>query len=142
MMESLARCGLVLLALAAFPAAAAELEHTSEPLHEVKAKVQTRKAILVDVREKAEWDQGHIRGAVLIPLSVLMAWERDGIGQDDRAALAKALPKGSVVYCHCAAGGRALPGGESLRKLGYDARPLRPGYRDLVRAGFPNELGN
>ncbi len=125
------------------PAWAQESEtgHTTEPLVQVKAKVEAKKAILVDVRESREWDRGHVRGAVFLPLSQLSEWERDGVGEADRATLARSLPKGTVVYCHCAAGGRALSGAEVLRKLGYDARPLKPGYRDLVEAGFPAEAG-
>lgn len=111
--------------------------YTSDPLDKVLAAMTSKQAILVDVREKREWDRGHIKGAILIPLSQIQEWESKGITQAEKAKLAKQLPKGSVVYCHCAAGARALPGGEGLKKLGYDARPLRSGYRALVEAGFP-----
>ena len=37
--------------------------YTAVPLDQVKAEVTVRKAALVDVREKREWDQGHVRGA-------------------------------------------------------------------------------
>ena len=111
--------------------------YTSDPLDKVLAAMTSKQAILVDVREKREWDRGHIKGAILIPLSQIQEWESKGITEAEKAKLAKQLPKGSVVYCHCAAGARALPGGEGLKKLGYDARPLRSGYRALVEAGFP-----
>jgi rhodanese-related sulfurtransferase len=115
--------------------------YTSDSLEQVKAGMATGKAVLVDVRERREWDQGHVRGAVLLPLSQLMVWERDGLSAADKTALATLLPKGSVVYCHCAAGHRSLPGGEALRKLGYDGRSLKPGYQELIEAGFPREAG-
>ena len=111
--------------------------YTDDPVDQVRSKVESKKAILVDVREQKEWDRGHIRGAVLLPMSRLVDWERDGMTAEEKAGLVKSLPKGSVVYCHCAAGARALPGAEALRKLGYDARPLRSGYRALIDAGFP-----
>lgn len=133
------RVAFALLGLSGISATAGEVDYTPEPLPQVKANVEAKKAILVDVREQREWDRGHIQGAVLVPLSQLSEWDRDGIKPSDRKALEKVLPKGSVVYCHCAAGGRALPGGEALRKLGYDARPLRTGYRDLLKAGFPKD---
>ena len=120
-------------------ASAQELDYTTEPLDKIKAKVESKKAILADVRELREWDKGHLKNAVLLPLSKLSEWERDGISESDKTILAKSLPKGSVVYCHCAAGGRALPGAEALKKLGYDARPLKKGYRDLIEAGFVPE---
>ena len=47
------------------------------------------------------------------------------------------LPKDKPIYCHCAAGVRVLPAADILQKHGYDARPLKPGYKDLLRAGFP-----
>jgi len=118
---------------------AQDVEHTTEPLDQIKAKVEAKKAILADVRERREWDQGHVKGAVFLPLSKLSVWERDGISDSEKAKLAESLPKGSVVYCHCAAGGRSLPGAEALKKLGYDARPLKPGYRDLIKAGFARD---
>lgn len=122
-------------------ARAADTGYTSDPIDEVKAKVQSGKALLVDVREQREWDRGHVRSAVLLPLSQLMAWDRDGMTEQEKAALLKAVPKGSVIYCHCASGGRCLPGGELLRKMGYDARSLKPGYQSLINAGFPKESG-
>jgi rhodanese-related sulfurtransferase len=120
-------------------ASAQEVDYTTEPLDKIKAKVESKKAVLADVRELREWDKGHLKNAVFLPLSKLSEWERDGISDSEKAKLAKSLPKGSVVYCHCAAGGRALPGAEALKKLGYDARPLKTGYRDLIEAGFVQE---
>ncbi len=117
--------------------AAGDVEYTTDPLDQVLAAVTSKKAILVDVREQREWDRGHIKGAILIPLSQFQEWESKGMTAADKAKLAKQLPKGSRIYCHCAAGARALPGGEALQKLGYDARPLKSGYRALVQAGFP-----
>lgn len=110
--------------------------YATDSLDAIKKQVAERKAVLVDVREKNEWDQGHLNGAVFLPLSQLTAWERDGLAPADKAALEKALPKGAVVFTHCAAGGRSVPGGEILRKLGHDARPLRQGYQALLQAGF------
>lgn len=117
-------------------AVAQGLDYTSDSLEQVNSSVQTKQAYLVDVRERREWDRGHLQRATLLPLSRLSAWETNGISAAEREALLKAMPPGSVVYCHCAFGGRALTGGEVLRRLGYDARPLRQGYQDLVNAGF------
>ena len=117
--------------------ARADEGHSDEPLDQVKAKVEAKQAILVDVREQKEWDRGHIKGALLVPLSRLSDWEHGGMTAEEKAALARSLPKESVVYCHCRAGHRALSGAEILRGLGYDARALKPGYDDLIKAGFP-----
>ena len=119
----------------------ADVEYTTDSLETIKTKVEAKKAVLVDVRERREWDQGHLKDAVFLPLSDLQVWERDGVPEAEQAKLAKALPKGSLVYCHCAAGSRSLPGADALKKHGYDARPLKPGYKDLVGAGFVRDLG-
>jgi rhodanese-related sulfurtransferase len=55
--------------------------------------------------------------------------------------LAQVLPTDKIVYCHCLAGGRCLEAAAILGPLGYDVRPLEPGYPDLVRAGFPAATG-
>jgi rhodanese-related sulfurtransferase len=104
-------------------------EHTKDSLTTVKKNIEDKKAVLVDVREKSEWEAGHIEGAVLLPSSELKA----GI---DKERLAKQLPKDKIVYTHCAAGKRSLSACDILQKLGYEVRPLKPGYQDLLKSGF------
>ena len=50
--------------------------------------------------------------------------------------LAKKLPKGKIVYLHCKSGGRCVTAAELLQKKGYDVRPLKQGYEDLLKEGF------
>jgi phage shock protein E len=104
-----------------------EVEFNREPLQEVRAAVEGGKAALLDVRESAEWDQGHLKAARLFPLSVLKTASAGDVE--------KAVPKG-VVYLHCRAGARALTAARILKDHGYDARPLKPGFEELRRAGF------
>ena len=112
----------------------ARAEHTKDSLDTVKKAVAEKKAILVDVREEEEWLAGHIAGARLVPLSTL----EKGIAPEE---LARTLPKDTILYCHCLAGGRCLEAAAILAPLGYDVRPLKPGYPDLVKAGFPSVKG-
>ena len=119
-----ALAGLVLLSSQAESA-----NYTADSLAVVRQAVTTGAAILVDVREKDEWDRGHLRDARLLPLSLLQA----GV---DRDQLARYLPKGKVIYCHCEAGSRTRPAADLLARYGYTVRALRPGYRDLLSAGF------
>jgi phage shock protein E len=105
-------------------------EHTHDSLDAVKMALTEQKAVLVDVRERPEWEAGHLRDARLLPLSNLSA----GV---DPTALARSLPRDKVVYCHCASGRRCLQAADVLRKYGYDVRPLKQGYQTLLRAGFP-----
>jgi phage shock protein E len=118
-------CGIVLFLAASLPAA----EHTKDSLETVKRKLAEQQAVLVDVREQDEWDAGHLRDARLLKLSLL----RKGVPAEE---LAKTLPPGKTIYLHCKAGVRCLQAGEILEKAGYKVSPLRPGYEDLLKAGF------
>ncbi len=110
------------------------LAHTKDPLDAVRENVKSGKAVIVDVREQGEWEAGHLKGAILAPLSKLK-------NQGQVAEMLKLLPKDKIVYTHCKAGGRSLTCGDILKAHGYDVRPLKPGYDDLVKAGFEKVEG-
>jgi rhodanese-related sulfurtransferase len=116
--------GLLALAL---PARSAD--HTTDTAEEVKKALAAGKAVLLDVRETDEWEAGHLKDARLLPLSTL----KGGAKAED---VAKVAPKDKIVYCHCGSGVRCLKAADELKKLGYDVRPLNPGYKDLLKAGF------
>ena len=106
---------------------AAEL--SNDPLPTVQENVATHKAVLVDVREPGEWKEGHVAGAIPLPLSAL----KKGV---DAKTLEQELPMDKIVYAHCVMGVRALKAAKILEKLGYNVRPLKAGYEDLIRSGF------
>jgi rhodanese-related sulfurtransferase len=115
-----------LLAFSSSCVRAAEL--SNDPLPTVQENVAMHKAVLVDVREPGEWNEGHVEGAISLPLSSLK--------KGDTSALESKLPKDKIVYTHCVMGVRALKSAKILEKLGYNVRPLSAGYEDLVKAGF------
>ncbi len=129
MLRTLAAAAGLLLFCGALAFTQEPLKHTKDSLDAVKANLKADKAVLVDVREQKEWDAGHLQAARLIPQSKLKA-------ESSLADLLKTLPKDKVIYTHCRAGGRALACGEILKKHGYDVRPLKAGYQELVEAGF------
>lgn len=104
-------------------------DHTTDSLRTVKENVEKETAVLVDVREKSEWDAGHIDGAIFLPLSAI----QDGLSKDEIAR----LPQDKILYVHCVIGKRALTAGNAIEKLGYTVRPIKPGYKELVAAGLP-----
>ncbi|HUQ71077.1 MAG TPA: rhodanese-like domain-containing protein [Planctomycetaceae bacterium] len=116
-----------LCCLMAASALAADL--TKDSLETVKKNIADKKAVLVDVREKAEWDAGHIEGAIFLPLSQLQA-------DKSPDAWKKQLPEGVIIYTHCVIGKRSVTAGNILAKHRDDIRPLKAGYRELVQAGF------
>lgn len=117
---------------ASFCATAGAADQTTDSLPTVRTKIINKEAVLVDVREKSEWDKGHVKGAIFLPLSELQK-------KADQAALAKVLPQGKIIYTHCVVGKRSLTAANILEKLGCDARSLTPGYKELIEAGFPDE---
>ena len=103
--------------------------HTVDALDVVKKSVEGKSAVLLDVREQAEWEAGHLADAEFIPLSTLK----------DSANVAEVLaplPKDRPIYLHCRSGGRVLMFAEIAQGKGYDIRPLKAGYDRLVEAGF------
>ena len=118
--------GLVLL-VSSFALAA---EHTRDSLDTVKKALKENKAVLLDVREQLEWDEGHLEAARLLPLSELSK----GLTPEK---LSKIAPKDKILYLHCASGRRCLKAADLLKKQGYEVRPLKAGYADLLKAGFP-----
>ncbi|WP_459555029.1 rhodanese-like domain-containing protein [Lacunimicrobium album] len=104
-------------------------EWTKESLAEVKKAVEDGKAVLLDVREKSEWDAGHVEGAISLPISQL----KDGISQEELDR----LPKDKVIYVHCVVGKRALQATELLKPKKESLRAIKPGYKELIEAGFP-----
>ena len=114
-------------------ACAAEQKHTTDSLETVRKNLVDEKAVLLDVREPAEWNVGHLAEAVLVPLSELNK-QRDAPEYVEE--LAKKVDKKKIIYCHCRSGGRVIPASEFLGALGYEVRPLKWGYQDLLEAGF------
>ena len=111
-------------------AASLAAEHTSDSLETVKKAVAGGKAVLIDVRESSEWDDGHLKNAQHLALSDLKV----GVPAEK---LKQTLPPGSILYLHCASGKRCLAAADLLKKHGYDVRPLKDGYQSLLKNGFP-----
>lgn len=107
--------------------------HTTHPLNAVSAGLEDGTAILLDVREQAEWNAGHLQQAQLSPLSEMQTHEQrktiDSLG----------LPKDRIIYTHCRSGVRSMTAAQLLRDFGYDARALKAGFVDLAKAGFAVE---
>jgi phage shock protein E len=121
--------GAIVVSVAGLMTTARAADHTKDTTDAVKKALADDKAVLLDVREQSEWDDGHLKDAKLLPLSTL----KGGAKAED---VAEVVPKDKVVYCHCGSGVRCLKAADELTKLGYDVRPLKPGYADLLKAGF------
>jgi sulfur-carrier protein adenylyltransferase/sulfurtransferase len=96
---------------------AAELRDTDSP-------------VFVDVRERSEWDEGHVPGAVHVPKSHL------------ESRIEQAVPdREATVVVYCASGSRSAFAAKTLAELGYeDVASLAGGFTEWKRNGFPFEL--
>lgn len=119
---------LVLVLLAVMASNSVGVEFTRESLATIQKNISEKKAVLVDVRSKEEWDKGHVEGAVSLPITILEEIEP--------SKLAKALSKKKILYTHCVVGMRAEAAGEILEQQGYTVHVLKPGYKELIEAGF------
>ena len=120
-----------LVKLAAQPAK--RIVHTKDSLDVVKARLAKGTAVLLDVREPFEWNDGHLKAATLVPLSDLHEAKDDA---EFAKKLTKNLPAKKIIYLHCRSGGRVLAATPILRAMNFDVRPLKAGYSVLVKAGF------
>ena len=86
--------------------------------------VAARSAVVVDVRQNAEWKRGHIQGAVHIPLGALPSRMQQ-------------LPAGKTIVTVCASGHRSAVAARTLTRAGHDVLNLRGGMSAWARAGLP-----
>jgi sulfur-carrier protein adenylyltransferase/sulfurtransferase len=97
---------------------------------EARTRLDDGETVFVDVREQAEWDEGHIPRAVHIPRGSLES-RIEGLLPDRERPL--------VVLC--AGGSRSAFAAKSLGELGYArVESLRGGFTDWKRNGFPFEV--
>jgi phage shock protein E len=111
------------------PSPHSEVEFTQDTVEVIQANVAAKKAVLVDVRSEEEWNEGHLEGAIFVPVMSLLS-------EGDPKKLAEILPKDKVLYSYCVVGMRAKVAAYELGKQGYTVHAVRPGYEDFVRAGF------
>jgi rhodanese-related sulfurtransferase len=84
---------------------------------------------VIDVRDRQEWDSGHIPGARLVPLEQL------------RADPHSALPRDNVVFV-CAKGVRSLTAAQLASRFGLvELYNLEGGTLEWARAGLPLAVG-
>jgi sulfur-carrier protein adenylyltransferase/sulfurtransferase len=111
------------------------LEQTKREIDEVDASrarqlLEEDSARAIDVREREEWDEGHLPGAAHVPRGHLES-------RIERASPAKDRPL--VVYC--ASGNRSAFAAKTLEELGYEhVVSLAGGFTDWKRNGLPFEI--
>ena len=91
------------------------------------AKLDSGDAIVVDVREKDEWGEGHIPGATHISRGTIELDVEEKVSDPN-----------TMIICHCGGGGRSALAAETLQKMGYkNVRSMAGGLRAWKAAGLP-----
>ncbi len=95
-----------------------------------RERLEAHEVAVVDVRERDEWEEGHIPGAVHVPRGSLES-------RIENVAPDRSRP----VVVYCASGARSAFAAKTLAELGYeDVASLAGGFTDWKRNGFPFEL--
>jgi rhodanese-related sulfurtransferase len=90
------------------------------------AKSKSGNAVIIDVRDKDEWDEGHIPGAIHM--------SRGTIELDVEE---KVPDTNAMIICHCGGGGRSALAAESLQKMGYkNVRSMAGGFKAWKATGL------
>ena len=94
------------------------------------AKLKSGEAVMIDVRDKDEWDEGHIPDA--------MHLSRGTVELDIEE---KVPDLNAMVICHCGGGGRSALAAESLQKMGYkNVRSMAGGFKAWKTASLPTTM--
>jgi rhodanese-related sulfurtransferase len=92
--------------------------------------------LVVDVREPAEWAEGHIPGALLVPRGVLEAKaDLEYPNREPRLA-----DRSQPIIVHCASAARSAMAADVLQQMGFtDVRSLAGGIVAWKEKGLPIE---
>jgi rhodanese-related sulfurtransferase len=99
---------------------------------DVHAALETNTFTLVDTRSPAAWNQGHIPGAVHLPIAEIPARAHELIDAE----------KPVVTYCWGPGCNGATRAALRFAEAGYDVREMIGGVEYWIREGFPTRTEN
>src|SRR5207244_10809906 len=89
------------------------------------SKMKSGEAVIVDVREKEEWDGEHIPDATHLSRGTIELEIDEKFPDLDK-----------TIITHCGGGGRSALAAESLQKMGYkNVRSMAGGFKAWTAAG-------
>src|SRR6266508_4922605 len=91
------------------------------------AKSQSGEAVIVDVREKDEWDEEHIPNVTHLCRGTIELDIEEKVSDPNM-----------LIICHCGGGGRSALAAESLQRMGYkNVRSMAGGFKAWKAIGLP-----
>ncbi len=101
-----------------------------------EAAKQNPRTLILDVREPAEWSEGHIPGALLVPRGMLEAKaDLEYANREPRLA-----DRNQSIVVHCATGGRSALAADVLQTMGFtNVRSMAGGIAAWKEKGLPIE---
>jgi len=106
-------------------------EWSASQVHDVieqhEAGTERTDVVVVDVREKLEWNEGYIPGAIHVPRGFLELQIEEAVPDKDK-----------TVLLYCAGGVRSLMAGRTLQQMGYqNAISMAGGFGQWKASGYP-----
>lgn len=110
-------------------AEAREASEQTDPDAVHNALESGEEVIILDVREPDEWEEGHIKGAKLLPRGLLEYKAADELPDKD-----------ARIITHCARGGRGALSAKSLQEMGYtNVANMQGGVKAWREKGYETE---
>ncbi|SNB62343.1 Rhodanese-related sulfurtransferase [Arboricoccus pini] len=102
---------------------------------QAQAFVDDREVLFVDVREPAEWQGGHLPGAIRVPRGQL-EWAADPASSSYKPDFGRA----NRIVVYCAAAGRSALAAKTLSDMGYrNVSHIDGGFEAWRKSGMPIE---
>lgn len=103
---------------------------------EEAAQRRDRGALVLDVREPAEWAAGHVPGALHVPRGMLEAKaDLEYPGREPRLG-----DRGQEIVIHCASGARSALAADALQQMGFtNVASIAGGFIAWAEKGLPVE---
>ncbi len=90
-------------------------------------KLTSDDVVFIDVREKDEWDEGHIPDAIHLSRGTIESEIEEKVPDTE-----------TTIICNCGGGGRSALAAESLQRMGYkNVRSLTGGFKAWKAIGLP-----
>ena len=97
--------------------------------NEARTQSERGDAVLIDLREDSDWQEGHARGASHLSRGEIELEIEEEIPDVNQA-----------IICYCGGGSRSALVAKSLQKMGYkNVRSMAGGLRQWKATGLPTE---